>query len=394
MDKHKIMRKTGIFGGSFNPPHLGHKRLAVSAADAFGLERVIVMPAGIPPHKGPVAFAGAADRVEMCRLTFADDSRFEISTLEIERGNKSYTVDTLNELKKQYPDDEFYLITGSDMLETFKQWYKWEEILSLAYVCTAVREKSAKLDYSGYTDEQRKRFIPIELEPVEISSTAIRSALAKCEDVPQYLDGRVAEYIKANGLYADRFPGYRRLVESKLDAERLNHSFGVSRAARKLALKYGADADKAELAGLLHDVMKNAPKEEQKSIIESGGHKLTAVELANSKVWHAMAGEAFLRLHTDIDDPEILSAVRHHTTGAAGMSLLDKIVYIADFISEERDYPDVETVRRLADESLEKAIIYTTTYTIRDLAKRGLPIHSDTVDCYNDILINFTEGEK
>ena len=226
------MRKTGIFGGSFNPPHLGHRKLAVTAADLLGLDRVIVMPAGIPPHKVPVAFAGAKDRTEMCRIMFADDSRFEISTLEIEKGGKSYTVDTLNTLKEQYPDDEFYLITGSDMLETFKQWYKWEEILSLAYVCTAVREKSAKLDYSGYTDEQRKRFIPIEADPVEISSTAIRNALANGGDVSEYLDGGVLEYIKANGLYADRFPQYRRIVESKLDAERLNHSFGVSRAAR------------------------------------------------------------------------------------------------------------------------------------------------------------------
>ena len=387
------MKKTGVFGGSFNPPHLGHRRLAVSAADRLGLDRVIIMPAGVPPHKVPVAFAGAADRAEMCRLTFADDPRFEISTLEIERGNKSYTVDTLNELKKIYPGDEFYLITGSDMLETFKQWYKWEEILSLAYVCTAVREKSAKLDYSGYTAQQKKRFIPIDAEPVEISSTAIRNALASGSDVSQYLDGRVVDYIKINALYADRFPQYRRLVESNLDSARLNHSFGVSRAARKLALQYGANADKAELAGLLHDVMKNAPKEEQKSVIERGGHKLTAVELANSKVWHAMAGEAFLRLKTDIDDPEILSAVRRHTTGAAGMSLLDKIVYIADFISEERDYPDVATVRALAAESLEKAIIYTTTYTIRDLAQKGLPIHPDTVDGYNDTLIKLTEGE-
>ncbi len=385
--------KIGIFGGSFNPPHLGHRKLAVTAADALGLDRVIVMPAGIPPHKVPVAFAGAKDRVRMCELTFAGDCRFEVSTLEIDRGSRSYTVDTLGVLREQYPGDELYLITGSDMLETFKQWYKWEEILSLAYVCTAVREKSAVLDYSGFTDEQRKRFIPVEADPIEISSTQIRRMLADGGDVSAFLDGGVIEYIKENGLYEDRFPDYRRLVESKLDAERLNHSFGVSRAARKLALKYGANADKAELAGLLHDVMKNAPKEEQRRVIEAGGHKLTAVELANSKVWHAMAGEAFLRCETDIDDEEILSAVRHHTTGAAGMTLLDRIVYIADFISEERDYPDVETVRRLADESLEKAIIYTTTYTIRDLAAKGLPIHPDTVDCYNDILINMTEKE-
>lgn len=385
------MRKTGIFGGSFNPPHLGHKKLAVTAADALGLDRVLVMPAGIPPHKIPAAFAGAKDRAEMCRLTFSGDPRFEISTLEIDKGGKSYTVDTLIELKKLYPGDEFYLITGSDMLETFTQWYRWEDILNLAAVCSAIREKGKKLDYSGFTDEQKKRLIPVEADPVEISSTEIRAMLAKGEDASAFLDSGVVAYIKENGLYADRFPRYRRLVESKLDPERLNHSFGVSRAARSLALRYGANADKAELAGLLHDVMKNAPKEEQKSIIERGGHKMTRVELANTKVWHAMAGEAFLRLEAGVDDEEILSAVKRHTTGAAGMSLLDKIVYIADFISEERCYPDVETVRALASESLEKAIIYTASYTIRDLASKGLPIHPDTVDCYNDILTDLTE---
>ena len=388
------MAKTGIFGGTFNPPHLGHKKLAISAAEQLGLDRVLIMPASIPPHKQPVQLASAGDRAEMCRLTFCDDPRFEVSTLEIERGSKSYTVDTLDALRQIYPDDEFYLVTGSDMLDGFKKWYRWQDILKKAFVCTAIREKNAKLDYSGYTEEEKAKFIPLTLEPTVISSTEIREMLGRGEYGETLLAPGVIDFIKANGLYADRFPEYRKKVEELLDPDRLAHSYGVSRAARKLALHYGADADKAELAGLLHDIMKNAPKEEQKAVIELGGHKFTDVELANSKVWHAMAGEAYLRLELGITDKEILSAVRYHTTGRAGMSLLDKIVYIGDFISEERDYPDVGTVRKYACESLEKAILYTSAYTVRTLAAAEKPIHPDTLDCYNDILLNLGKDEK
>lgn len=379
------MEKIAIFGGTFNPPHLGHRRLALAAADAVKADRVLIIPDSTPPHKQPAELIPGSDRAEMCRLGMLCDSRFEVSTVELERGKKSYTVETLRELEKLYPDGEFYLIIGSDMLSSFTQWYLWEEILERAFVVAASREKGFCPDLGAFTDEQRKRIIFIELEPFEMSSTEVRRAMKENLPADSFLHPEVARYIRENALYADRFPEWRRLIESRLDDARIYHSVCVSRAARHLALRYAADAEKAELAGLLHDVMKNEPPESQKELIERGGHKIEGWE--TQKVWHAMAGEAYLRLEKGITDAEILSAVRYHTTGRAGMTLMDKIVYLADFISDDRVYPDVNTVRELAEESLEKAIAYTCAYTIRTLIQRGSPIHTDTVECYNQIIL-------
>ena len=315
----------------------------------------------------------------MCRLAFRDIN-CEVSPIELERGSKSYTVDTLRELKKLYPDDEFYFIIGSDMLRTFQQWYRWEEILSLCRICAASRENGFVPDWSDYTPEQKERFVFIEAEPLEVSSTELR-----CGQKSDLLDSEVAHYIKQNRLYDDGLSEYRRILEEKLDDFRLDHSECVSECAAVLAEKYGADIEKARLAGLMHDVMKNAPAQEHFLYMNN----ISALELNNQKVWHQISGEGFLRENQIITDEEILGAVRWHTTGRAGMTLLEKIVYVADFISADRKYKDVDVVRRLAQLSLEHAILYTSRYTIQKLASGDMLIHPATVECYNDTVAHF-----
>ena len=346
---------------------------------------MLIVPSCIPPHKIPGKLASGEDRLEMCRLAF-DDDIFEISSIELERGSRSYTVETLRELRKLYPDDELYFIIGSDMLSTFTQWYCWEEILSLAFICAASREKGFVPDLSIYTDEQRKRFLLLDSEPLEVSSTQIRGIIARDEE-SELIDKKVTDYIKSQNLYDDGLSEYRKIITSKLDAYRLNHSECVSECAATLAEQYGADVEKARLAGLLHDVMKNAQAAEHLDELEKAGFVLSAVEIANAKVWHQFSGAAFLKNEGIITDEEILGAVRWHTTGRAGMTLLEKVVYIADFISADRDYPDVGVVRKLAQKSLEGAILYTTQYTIKKLVSASLPVHPATVDCYNDMTL-------
>lgn len=350
------------------------------------MDKVLIVPSCIPPHKMPGKLAGGEERIEMCRIAFGGDSRFDISSMELDRGSKSYTVETLRELKKKYPSDELYFIIGSDMLETFTQWYKWEEILELAVICAASREEGFKADLSVYTAEQRERIIFLDTEPFEVSSTEIRVAIARGAQ-SELIDPKVYEFIKNNNLYDDGLSVYRAILAEKLDEYRMYHSECVSECAAVLAEKYGADVEKARLAGLMHDVMKNASAGEQLDMLEKSGEALSKIDITNAKVWHQLSGAYFLKENGIITDPEILGAVRWHTTGRADMTLLEKIVYTADFISADRDYPDVGVVRKLADESLEKAILYTSRYTINKLILNGMPIHPATVECYNSLVM-------
>ncbi|MBQ6268410.1 MAG: nicotinate (nicotinamide) nucleotide adenylyltransferase [Clostridia bacterium] len=382
------MEKIGVFGGTFNPPHIGHVRLAAAAADALGLDRVLIMPACVPPHKLPAALAGGADRLEMCRLAFGEDPRFAVSDLELRRGSRSYTVETLRTLHAEYPAAELWFIAGSDMLATFRQWYRWEEILSLARLCAASRSADFVPDLSGFTPAQQARITVLPIAPLEASSTEVREAL-RSGRTTALLQPQVLGYIQTHGLYADGLSAYRALLRDRLDDKRLHHSECVSDAAAMLAAQYGWDPEKARLAGLLHDITKNESLPEQQRLIEADGGELTALELQNPKVWHQRSGAAFLRLNGLVTDPEILNAVACHTTGKAGMTLPDKILYIADFISAERDYPDVEVVRRLAALSLEHAILYTSRYTVVTLTKMKRPLHSATLACYADMLRHF-----
>ena len=182
------------------------------------------------------------------------------------------------------------------------------------------------------------------------------------------------------------------LIRSKLNADRFNHSLNVADSAKELALIYGADANKAYTAGLLHDVMKNASPEEQLGVLSEAGIELMPVERENKKLWHAIAGAAYVKFVMGIDDRDIIRAVRYHTTGRAGMSLLERIVYLADYISADRNYNGVEDMRRLCRSDSDEAILYALTFGIPDLVSKGRVIHPDSIDLYNEVIIKKQGG--
>lgn len=182
------------------------------------------------------------------------------------------------------------------------------------------------------------------------------------------------------------FEKYIEIIKSRLSPSRFVHSLNVADSAAELAKKYGADADKARLAGILHDITKETPLSEQYGYITKGGDVLSKLELNNPAVIHQKSGEAYCRLELGISDPDVLGAIRYHTTGRRGMSLLERIVYTADFISADRTYPDVSEMRSLAQSSLEDAIMYSLKYTISKLLGETALIHPDTLECYNYLL--------
>ncbi len=186
----------------------------------------------------------------------------------------------------------------------------------------------------------------------------------------------------------ERNEEFKSLIEGKLKTNRYIHSLNVADSARMLALKYGCDEEKAYTAGLLHDVMKNASDFEQISVINKAGWEMTDCEKVNKKLWHAIAGAAFMKAELHIDDEELINAVRYHTTARKNMSVLEKVIYVADFISADRDYPEVDEVREAADQSLEKAMMLGLEFCIHEIVERKQILHPDSVDAYNEIILN------
>ena len=200
--------KIGILGGTFNPPHKGHVKLGRDFAKNLGLDRVLVIPAKIPTHKTAKDLAGSEDRLKMCSLAFSDDI-FEVSDIEIKSDRDSYTVYTLEMLKEKYPDDEMYLIIGSDMFLIFDKWYRFEDILSMCTVCVEARENTDSTQELrrfakkklGIDTEKSERIIIANIKPFPVSSTEIRQKIKDGRGVKRLLGEEVTEYIKNRGLY-------------------------------------------------------------------------------------------------------------------------------------------------------------------------------------------------
>lgn len=198
-----MSKRIGIFGGSFDPVHLGHKRLGDFAVNALKLDKLLIIPAACSPFKtGTVSLA--EHRMNMCRLQFCED-KFEVSDIEISRGGKSYTVDTVNAVKELYPDSTLFLIIGSDQLMQFHKWYCFDEIMKNAVICAVARaEKDDISNMEKYADENLRQHGEckiLEFTPLEISSTEIRQLIKNGENTDFVLNREVSQYAKREGLY-------------------------------------------------------------------------------------------------------------------------------------------------------------------------------------------------
>lgn len=197
--------KTGIYGGTFNPIHNGHLHIVEEFCRGLGLDRVLLIPTRVPPHKAAPDLASAGERFAMCRLAAQGKPWLELSDIEMRREGKSYTAETLEELSALYPQDQFYLLMGEDMFLTLGRWYRPETIFSLASVCTtprspdgldALRQKALE-----YTGQFQARCFLEHIPYLPISSTQVRQAVARGEDVSGLVPQAVAAYMKERGLY-------------------------------------------------------------------------------------------------------------------------------------------------------------------------------------------------
>ena len=226
--------------------------------------------------------------------------------------------------------------------------------------------------------------------PLEISSTEIRQKISAGEDVSDVLTKEAYEFIRKEVcMDTQRNKEFFYEIKKHLTPSRFYHSLNVAYEAYRLAGIYKADREKAFTAGLLHDIMKDTPKQEQLKIITDDGIILTHTEKSSTKTWHQLSGAVYIKKYLGVKDEDIISAVRYHTTGRENMTLLEKVVYIADYISADRRYPGVERMREKAYRSLDEAMLEGLQFTVIENVKKGFPIHEDSVKAYNFIAISY-----
>lgn len=384
--------RIGIYGGTFDPPHLGHSSAAKAAAEALELDRLLLVPAKVPPHKRlSENSASPEQRLEMTRI-LADgllpQGRAQADDLELAREGMSYTSDTLREMKARYPDDELWLLMGTDMFMTLQDWHEPEVILSLAGVAAFRRSgedspQAMEAQAARLREDFGARVRLVELPQIrEVSSTQVRQALAKGEapEVPLPVYG----YILRDQLYGTN-ADLKRLTDDELRAcslsmvyaKRHAHILGVEKTAVELAERWGADPELARRAGILHDCTKYLNLEEQLQICRKYGIVLDDLERESAKLLHSKAGAALAR-YVYGQPEEVYWAIFWHTTGKADMSLLEKIVYLADYMEPNRDFDGVDKLRKLCYTDLDAALALGLDMSIADLTERGVPIHKNT----------------
>ena len=393
---------TGLFGGTFDPLHNGHISLVKAAMASGEIDRMIIMPAGTPPHKPNQKVTMAGYRYEMAWQGFAKMPGIEISDLEIKRVGPSYTLETVRQLKADFLGESgLMLVYGSDILTEIEKWYKPAELLAECPLLVANRgghnreqdlKNSQKLT-ANYGAQIRFFQAP----SIDLSSSMIREAIDQGKPYQHWLPEMVVRTIRRHGLYSrqsaldlltpelrETLAGLERRIWPLLDRKRLLHSLNVMAYSAHLAARHQVDMGKACIAALLHDCAKCLPSQELQELAWRAGDP----SLLDNELAHGPAGAWLARHRFDITDPEILRAIHFHTTGCAGMSNLDKIIFITDKVEPSRTYDNLDEIRRLAEFDLDASLRICLNEIGYFLKRENLQTHPYTVAAIGELTVN------
>ena len=381
------MARIGIYGGSFNPPHVGHLRAANFAKEALRLDKLLLIPSYTSCHKQtPADTPESHHRLAMLCLAAEGYEGIEVCDLELQRGNVSYTWETLQALRQQDPDAEFYLCMGTDMFHSFHTWRYPEKILQQAtlFVLDRVGKDLPEDETQTALLESMGARVQFAKNPVtKISSTDLRRMLAfECAD--DFLAPAVKDYILQNGLYGTAkslknlpMEELEQAVIGLLKPDRVKHVLGCRDTSAELAKVWGVSETDAARAGLLHDITKALDGPLQLNLCGAYGIQLNDFSQKNPKTLHALTG-SLVAERIFGESEAVVSAICSHTTGKANMNTLEKIIYVADYMEPNRDFPGVEELRYLAYHDLDKALKMGLEMTLSMLKDQGREVSPES----------------
>ena len=387
------MGKIGLYGGTFNPIHNTHIAIAEAAQKQFQLDKMVFLLAGMPPHKTTCINVTGQNRYEMLQLAIKEHAGFEIDLRELARPGKSYSYITLQEYALEYPGDQIYFIMGSDSLLNFENWVK-PEIISVN--CTVIAAPRLGDDTSRIQAalDRYKQIFPgdfqiIDYQPNSLSSTAIRGMLSAGNLPKNNITESVMNYIKEHNLYRniydyDTVIKLQKKMEESLKNSRYIHTLGVANMAYSLAIRYDYPANNAMVAGMLHDCAKCISDEKRIDICQKNGIPITEIEYKFPHLLHGKVGAYWAEHKYNIADEQICHAIKVHTTGCPDMSLLDKIIFVADYIEPGRDkQPRLDIIRSTAFSNLDLCVYMILEDTVAYLNEAPDCVDQMTIDTYN-----------
>lgn len=385
--KQQNIKKIGIMGGTFNPIHYAHILSSEYVLDMYNLDKIIFIPTGYPPHKNNVV--SSKHRYNMVSLAIKNNEKFDISDMEISRKTTTYTIDTLKEIKKIYGENSIiYFITGTDTINEVYSWKDVDEIFKLCKFIVTTRpkyiidEKTKKL-----MDKYTNKIYFCQTPMLEISSTQIRKRVEQEKSINCFLPKEVEKYIYENGIYKtnffEKYSDKIKILKQNLTENRFYHSMEVAKEARNLAINYDIDYEKAFLSGILHDCCKCFNKEQILNACKKYKFELDDVLSSQLDLSHSFLGSFVAYDVYGVKDEDILNSIKYHTTGRKNMSILEKILYIADYIEPTRNYFEgIEKARELAYKNLDEAMCYILKNTIKFNENKGRQIHYLSLEAY------------
>jgi len=352
------MEKIGILGGTFNPIHYGHLTVAEEVRCRLGLDHILLIPTGQPPHKAATTFS--EHRYLMTLLAAEGNPNLRVTRMEIDREGISYTVDTLRILKEQ-TDAELFFIVGADEMNQISSW-RGADVLPSLCNWVAVTRPGHKIDNA------------LEIPAVDISSTELRRRISEGQTVKYWLPDAVERYINETGL-DDDFEVIHKAVKAKQSAKRYKHTLGVIETSIMLAARHEINMKKAYLVALLHDYAKELSDEEKRDACKKFDIKMDPVQEENISLMHGQLSAEFARRDFDITDADVLKAISYHSTGCVGMGPLDQLIKIADNIEPNREHPDVNKIKNMAKKDLIRGSIMSIERDIQHSIDKGKKVH-------------------